>query len=56
MIDIISEGDVLEYFRILGKFPYGITDQEDEFLDSILRRMDNMKEGESERTEEVSDK
>ena len=32
---MISEGDVLEYFRILVKFPYGITGEEYEFLNKI---------------------
>ena len=34
---IISEGDVLEYFRILVKFPYGITEEESAFLDKIKK-------------------
>ena len=37
---MISREDMLEYFRILGKFPYGITEEEDAFLDKIARQIE----------------
>ena len=37
---MITEYELVEYFRILGKFPYGITKEEDTFLDKIMGRIE----------------